>query len=65
MVVGEEKRTNKRTMLPTLKINATAAYQVPEKIEVLMGAGPLFTFIFPTVKPMETVLNLNVQFDLV
>ena len=52
-------------MLSTLKINATAGYQVPAKIEVLKGVGLLFIFIFPTLKPMKTVLNLNVQFDLV
>ena len=61
MVVEEDKRTNKRTMLPTLKINATAGYQA--KIEVLKGAGLLFIFIFPTLKPMKIALNLNVQFN--
>ena len=39
MVGPEDKRTNNRTMLPTLKNNAAAGYQGPVKIELLKGAG--------------------------
>ena len=38
IVGGEDKRTNKRTMLSTLKNNATVGYQGPVKIELLKGA---------------------------
>ena len=41
MVGREDKRTNNRTMLPTLKNNASAGYQGPKEIELLRGAGPL------------------------
>ena len=41
MVGREDKRTNNRTMLPTLKNNAAAGYQGPVKIELLKGAGQL------------------------
>ena len=43
MVGPEDKRTNNRTMLPILKNNAAAVYQGPAKIELLKGAGLLFT----------------------
>ena len=47
-VVGrEDKRTNNRTMLPTLKNNAAAGYKGPEKIELLKDAG-LLDFIWKT-----------------
>ena len=45
MVGREDKRTNNRTMLPTLKKkkdNAAAGCQGPVKIELLKGAGLLF-----------------------
>ena len=41
MVGGEDKRTNNRTMIPTLKNNAAAGYQGPAKTELLKGAGLL------------------------
>ena len=41
MVGREDKRTNNRTMLPTLKNNAAAGYQGPVKIELLKGVGLL------------------------
>ena len=41
MVGREDKRTNKRTMLPTLKNNAAAGYKGPVKIELLRSAGQL------------------------
>ena len=41
MVGLEDKRTNNRTMLPTLKNNAAASYTGPVKIELSKGAGPL------------------------
>ena len=41
MVDREDKRKNKRTMLPTLKNNAAVGYQGPVKIELLKGAGLL------------------------
>ena len=42
MVGGEDKRTNNRTMIPTLKNNAAAGYKAgPVKIELLKGAGLL------------------------
>ena len=37
----ENKTTNNRTMLPTLKNNAAAGYKGPVKIELLKGAGLL------------------------
>ena len=41
-IVGQEdKRTNNRTMLPTLKNNAAAGYQGPVKTELLKDAGRL------------------------
>ena len=52
MVGRENKRTNNRTMFPTLKNNAAAGYQGPVKIELLKGADQLqlcfilFYFIF-------------------
>ena len=42
MVDREDKRTNKRTMIPTQKNNAAAGYQGPVKIELLKGEGLLF-----------------------
>ena len=42
MVGREDKRTNNRTKLPTLKHNAAAGYQCPVKIELLKGAGLLW-----------------------
>ena len=45
MVGREDKRTNNRTMLPTLKNNAAAGYKGPVKIELLKGAGLLFKLI--------------------
>ena len=44
MIGREDKRTNNRTMLPTLKNNAAAGYQGPVKIELLKGAGLLSSF---------------------
>ena len=41
MIGREDKRTNNRTTLPTLKNNAAAGYQGPVKIELLKGAGLL------------------------
>ena len=41
LVGREDKRTNNRTMIPTLKNNAAAGYQGPVKIELLKGAGLL------------------------
>ena len=41
MVGREDKRTNNRTMLPTLKNNAAAGYKGPVKIELLKGTGLL------------------------
>ena len=43
MIGREDKRTNNRTMLPslTLKNNAAASYQGPVKTELLKGAGLL------------------------
>ena len=41
MVGLKNKRTNNRTMLPTLKNNAAAGYQGSVKIELLKGAGLL------------------------
>ena len=41
MLGREDKRTNNRTMLPTLKNNAAADYRSPVKIELLKGAGLL------------------------
>ena len=38
MVGREDKRTNNRTMIPTLKNNAAASYQGPVKKELLEGA---------------------------
>ena len=43
MVSQKNKRTNNRTMLPTLKNNAAAGYQGPVKIELLKGTGLLET----------------------
>lgn len=43
MVSWENKKTNKRTMLPTLRNNAAAGYQGPVKIELLKCAGLLAT----------------------
>ena len=41
-IVGREnKRTNNRTMFPSLKNNAAAAYQGPVRIELLKDAGLL------------------------
>ena len=42
MVGGKDKRTNNRTMLPTIKNNAAAGYQGPVKVELLKGVGVLF-----------------------
>ena len=39
MIGREDKRTNNRTMLPTLKNNAAAGYQGPVKRELLKDAG--------------------------
>ena len=39
MVDREDKRTNNRTMLPTLKDNTAVGYQGPVKIKLLKGAG--------------------------
>ena len=44
MVGREDKRTNNRTMFPALKINATAGYQGPVKIDLLKGAGLLRSY---------------------
>ena len=41
MVGREDKRTNNRTMFPTLKKNAAAGYKGPVKIELLKGEGLL------------------------
>ena len=41
MIVLEDKRTNNKTIIPTLKNNAAAGYQGPVKIEILKGAGLL------------------------
>ena len=41
MVGREDKRTNDRTMFPTLKNNASAGYQGPVKIELFKVAGLL------------------------
>ena len=43
MVGREAKTTNNRTIFPTLKNNAAAGYKGPLKIELLKGAGLLFT----------------------
>ena len=43
MVGRENKRTNNRTMLPTLKNSAAAGYKGPVKKELLKGAGLLFS----------------------
>ena len=48
MVGREDKRTNNRTILSTLKYNAAAGYQGPVKIELLKGAGLLVTALIPT-----------------
>ena len=37
----EDKRTNDKTMLPTLKNNTPTGYQGPLEIELLKGVGPL------------------------
>ena len=47
MVGREDKRTNNRTMLSTLKIDGAARYQGPVKIELLKGAGLLFKVALP------------------
>ena len=39
MVGRKNKRTNNRTMFPTLKNNAAAGYKGPVKIELLEGTG--------------------------
>ena len=41
MVGRGDKRTNNRTVFPSLKNNAAAGYQGPVKIELLKGAGLL------------------------
>ena len=41
MVDREDKRTNNRAMLPTLKNNAAAGHPGPVKIELLKGPGLL------------------------
>ena len=41
MVGQEDNRMNNRTMFPSLKNNADAAYKGPVKIELLEGAGLL------------------------
>ena len=41
MVGREDKRTNNRTMLPTLKSNPAAGYQESSEIELLKGTLPL------------------------
>ena len=38
---GEDKRTNNRAMLPTLRNKAAAGYQRPVKIELLKGVSLL------------------------
>ena len=43
MVGRENKRTNNKRMIPTLKNNAAAGYQGPVKIELLKSAGLLFS----------------------
>lgn len=49
MVCREDKRTNNRTILPTLKHNAAVSYQSPVKIEILKGfrSTALFTCTAP------------------
>ena len=45
-LVGQEhKRTNNRTMLPTLKTNAAAGYPGTVKIELLKGACLLISVV--------------------
>ena len=46
MVGREDKRTNNRTMFPTLKNNAAAGYQGPVKIELLKSADLLYKIRF-------------------
>ena len=50
MVGREDKRTNNRTMLSTLKNNAAAGYQGPGKIQLLKGAGLLQPLIVVDTK---------------
>ena len=45
MVGREDKKTNNRAMLPTLKNNAAAGYQGPVKIKLLKGAGLLVKIV--------------------
>ena len=50
MVCREDKRTDNRTILPTLKNNAAAGYQSPVKIEIFKGCrstAALFTCTAP------------------
>ena len=64
MVGREDKRTNNRTMLPTLKNNTAAGYESPVKIELLKGARLLFSFaqLGPVVrKPINTYPRLKVN----
>ena len=42
MVGQEDKRTNNRTMFPTLKNNVAASYHAPVEIELFKGAGLLW-----------------------
>ena len=73
MVGREDKRTNNKTMLTTLKNNAAAGYQGPVKIELLKGTGlprPCvnltltfyslsFLFVEPTEKGATGLSNLG------
>ena len=45
----EDKRTNNRTMFPSLKNNATTRYQGPVKLELLKGAGLLSSSVLMIV----------------
>ena len=48
MIGQEDKRTNNRTMLPTVKYNAAAGFQGRVKIEPLKGAGLLLGILVMT-----------------
>ena len=60
MVGREDKTTNNRTMLPTLKTNAATGYQGPVKIELLKGAG-LLVFATVTMGEGEWLLFIRVS----
>ena len=65
MVGREDKRTNNRTMLSTLKNNAAAGYQGPVKIELLKGAGLLQPLIVVDTKLCNSRFELFILLSLI